>query len=738
MVEIFMKQTLFSRVIGGSGLALALTLSGCASFYSQDDAGTAEKSRVSSPTPVAAKAQPDNNSSVRLERTEPTLLKGTDRQINPPVVRAPVSLDGDAVTLNFEEAPLTEVVHAVLGDILGLDYMIEHPVEGQITLRTKTPVPRNQLLEILESLLQANNAYILRDKNNRFVVSSSPAMSKLRPAFDNAVNRGAGFSNIIVPLQFIGAAEMAEILRPVAEDNSFVRIDPVRNLLVLAGRRNQLDGWLDIVSTFDIDMLKGMSVGLFPLKESNPTEAEATLKAIMETALGPESGMSSLIRIVPMERLNSLMVITPRAHYLEKVREWLDRVDQEPDYNNERRLFVYSVQNTSAAHIARMMSTIFGDGDVAVQSSGTSSGGSGGGVAPGLTPTRIGGSGDSSSGIGSGVGSGTTSTTNRNAAGGGDSANVSIGNIRMVADEKNNSLLIYATRNEYRKIEAALGQLDIMPTQVHIEATILEVTLTEELSYGLSWYLNNNLGNGWRGVGEGGAPATGRPLTSTGTTGTVSGLAYSVYDSVGDLRSIINALASKSLVNILSSPTITVLDNEPANIQVGQQQPVQSGSAVTDGGVVSNSITYKDTGVVLDVTPSVNSGGMVTLTVKQSITDVGEIEAATGQRPFLNRDLSTKVAVRSGEAAVLGGLIRENTSDGRAGIPVLRDLPILGNFFGSTSKTKNRTELLVMITPRVLNNEQDLRDVSREMRNRLKGLKLVDETEPALEAVSDN
>ncbi|MBE8718864.1 type II secretion system protein GspD [Cellvibrio sp. KB43] len=711
---------------------MVLTLSGCAGLYSPKDDGAVETATVAAPTAVAAKAQSENTRSPALERSEPTLLKGTDRQINLPAARQSVALTGDAVTLNFEEAPLTEVVHAVLGDILGLDYMIEHPVEGQITLRTKTPVPRDQLLEILESLLQANNAYILRDKNNRFVVSSSPAMSKLRPAFDSAANRGAGFSNIIVPLQYIGAAEMADILRPVADENSFVRVDPARNLLVLAGRRNQLDGWLDIISTFDIDMLKGMSVGLFPLKESNPTEAEATLKAIMETALGAESGMSSLIRIVPMERLNSLMVITPRAHYLEKVREWLDRVDQQPDDNNERRLFVYSVQNTSAAHIARMMSTIFSDSS----GSGTQSGGgSGGGVAPGLTPTRIG---EGSDGVsGSGTSSGTGSTTNRNSSGG-ESANVSIGKIRMVADEKNNSLLIYSTRNEYRKIEAALGQLDIMPTQVHIEATILEVTLTEELTYGLSWYLNNNLGNGWRGVGEGGAPASGRPLTSTGTTGAVSGLAYSIYDSVGDLRTIINALASKSLVNILSSPTVTVLDNEPANIQVGQQQPVQSGSAVTDGGVVSNSITYKDTGVVLDVTPSVNSGGMVTLTVKQSITDVGEIEAATGQRPFLNRDLSTKVAVRSGEAAVLGGLIRENTSDGRAGIPVLRDLPILGNFFGSTSKTKNRTELLVMITPRVLNNEQDLRDVSREMRNRLKGLKLVDETEPALEAVTDN
>lgn len=726
-----MKKTVFSQVIGCSGLTIFLTLSGCANFHSPD--GEVEKNSTGAAAKVATKPQAESSRGVTLERSEPTLLKGTDLQFKSPSVRPPVSLEGDAVTLNFEEAPLTEVAHAVLGDILGLDYIIEHPVEGQITLRTRTPIPRNQLLEILESLLQANNAYILRDKNDRFVVSSSPAMSKLRPAFDNAVSRGVGFSNIIVSLEYIGAAEMAEILRPVAEDSAFVRVDPVRNLLVLAGRRNQLDGWLDIISTFDIDMLKGMSVGLFPLKESNPTEAEATLKAIMETALGPESGLSSLIRIVPMERLNSLMVITPRAHYLEKVREWLDRVDQEPDYNNERRLFVYSVQNTSAAHIARMMSTIFGD--EGSQGGGASSRGTGGGVAPGLTPTRIGGSGDSSSGVGSG--SGATSTMNHNAAGGGDSANVSIGNIRMVADEKNNSLLIYSTRNEYRKIEAALGQLDIMPTQVHIEATILEVTLTEELTYGLSWYLSNNLGNGWKGIGEGGTPVTGRPLTSTGTTGTVSGLAYSVYDSVGDLRSIINALASKSLVNILSSPTITVLDNESANIQVGQQQPVQSGSTVTTG-VVSNSISYKDTGVVLDVVPSVNSGGMVTLTVKQSITDVGEIEAATGQRPFLNRDLSTKVAVRSGETAVLGGLIRENTSDGRAGIPVLRDLPILGNFFGSTSKTKNRTELLVMITPRVLNNEQDLRDVSREMRNRLKGLKLVDETEPALEAVSDN
>lgn len=729
-----MKKTLFSRVIGGSSLMLIMTLSGCASFFSPNDAGSG---RAAAPEDAAlpAKTLPDNESRVVLERADPVILKGTDRQVKMPQVRKGVSLQGEAVSLNFEEAPLTDVVHAILGDILELDYIIEHPVNGEITLRTKTPIPRNQLLEILESLLQANNAFILRDKNDRFIVSSSPAMSKLRPGFDNAASRGAGLSNIIVPLKYIGAGEMAEILRPVADESSFLRIDPVRNLLVLSGRRNQLDGWLDIINTFDIDLLEGMSVGLFPLKESNPTEARASLQTVLDTALGPNSGVAGLIRIVPMERLNSLMVITPRGHYLDRVRELLERIDQEPDYNNERRLFVYSVQNTSSAHLARLLGNIFGGG---TGSSGQGSGVNSGGVAPGLTPTQIGGSGDSS-----GIGSGSTSTSGSRSrsTGGGESANISIGDIRIVADEKNNSLLIYASRNEFRKMEVALNQLDVMPTQVHIEATILEVTLTEELSYGLSWYLDNNLGNGWRGVGEGGSPGSGfniTPLDATGTTGRVSGLAYSIYDSVGDLRAIINAMASRSLVNILSTPTVTVLDNELASIQVGQQQPVQSGTSVTDGGFRTNSITYKDTGVVLEVTPSVNTGGMVTMTVKQSVTDVGEIEPATNQRPFLNRDITTKVAVRSGETAVLGGLIRENTGDGKAGVPVLRDLPILGNFFGSTTKTKNRTELLVMITPRVITSEQSLRDISREMRNRMKGLKLMDESDSAFNKVLED
>lgn len=709
-----MKTNLYSRLPGRASLLVVLVLAACASQQPQvaQTAVTPQVAPIANPEPE------------KIERAEPSLHTGNDRFINMPSVRPAIQLEGDAVALNFEQAPLTEVVHAILGDILALDYIIEHPIKGEITLRTRTPIPRAQLLVILESLLQANNAYMLRDKHDRYIVSSSPNMTQLRPEFNNPRSQGAGYANIIVPLKFIGATEMAGILRPVAEEKAFVRIDPVRNLLVLAGRSNQLEGWLDIIATFDIDMLQGMSVGMFPLKESSPAEAEFALRTLLETALGADSDLPHLIRIVPMERLNSLMVITPRAHYLEKVKEWLDRVDQEPDYHNERRLFVYAVQNTSAGNLANLMSNVFGSGGTQTNSGNQSNTG---GVAPGLTPAQIGGSATGNNSA--------TATTNATAGSAsrsrsGGASNFMIGDIRVVADEENNSLLVYSTRNEYRKIQAALKQLDLLPTQILIEASILEISLTEELSYGLSWYLNNNLGNGWTGKGAAAAPgATGN---LTGAVTAASGLAYSVYDSVGDLRSVITALADRSLVNILSTPSITVLDNQQASIQVGTEQPIQSGRSITDGGVSSTSITYRDTGVVLDVTPSVNAGGMVTMIVKQSITDVGEPEPATGQRPFLKRDLSTRVAVRSGETAVLGGLIRENSGKGKTGLPFLQNIPIIGHFFGRTTNTKNRTELLVMITPKVLNNEQDLRTVTREMQDRMRDLKFIDGFDNAL------
>lgn len=683
-----------------TSLMLALAMAGCATTQTPPQQPVAT-------VRGASEQQPAETVEDVPTVQEPIIYRGNDRVVNLPEVRAPASLSGSGVTLNFEEAPITEVVHSILGEILQLDYIVEHPLKGEVTLRTRAPVPRDQLLSILESLLQTNGARMVRDANDRYLVSASPDVASLMPGFTNANSAGAGFANVIFPLRYISASEMARILAPVAPDSAFVRVDNSRNLLVLAGTRNQIDGWQEIISTFDIDQLQGMSVGIFPIENSTVEEIGAALNHLLSTEAGgenvPGAGLASIVRIMPLERLNSILVVTPRAHYLDQIRTWIERLDRSADSSGEATLHVYSVQNGSATHLGELLSRIFGGGSAGAGGTSEGTGGQGqtdSGIAPGLSAMSTG-------------GSEMPSTGGRNRSGSGGS--FSIEGVRIVADEFNNALLVYGSAREYRKIEKALRQLDVMPSQILIEASIIEVTLRDELSYGVEWHLRNSIGD-----------YTGNASLNLGSGGSIGpqtpGFSYTVANEAGVIRAVINALAEKSLVNVISTPSVMVLDNHTAAIHVGDQQPIRSGQTVHDGGQVSTSIQYKDTGVKLEVTPSTNAGGLVSMEILQSVTDVGPVDTATEQRSFLERNVSTKVAVRTGESVVLGGLIRDNQSSGKLGIPFLHTLPVVGNLFGRTTVNANRTELLVFITPRVLKSEQDLRDISSEMRARMKGL----------------
>ena len=638
--------------------------------------------------------------------SEPTLYRGTDEVIRTPAPQTPVRFYGDAVSLNFEQAPLVEVVHAIMGDILELDYVVEHPIGGEVTLRTRTPVPRDELLGILESLLQANNALMIRDKDGRFFISASGQMNKLKPSVAATTAGVVGYSTIIVPLQYISATNMAEILRPVADDAAFLRIDDLRNLLMLAGSQAQLEGWQQIITTFDVDLLEGMSVGVFPIENVPLEEAATALSSLLgNDVAGEGEGIGSSVRIIPVERINSIMVVAPRAHYLERIKLWIERLDATPDVNLEQRLYVYPIQNTDAAHLAGLLSSIF------TGSAGADTGSSGkSGVAPGLNPEKI-----SSFATGEGGAPGAAAAATRT------STSVVIGDVRVVADDQNNALLIYATGKEYRKIESALQRLDLAPTQVIIEASIIEVTLTDDMQYGLEWSLDKDLGDGYTGIGK--------LVDGLGIAPIVPGFSYSVIDSTGDINAVLNALAKNDLLNVISSPSLMVLDNQTAAIQVGDQVPIETGSTTTDGGNTITSITYRDTGVKLDVTPSVNAGAMVTMDVEQSVTDIGPDSSVGGGNPtFLERKITSRIAVRSSESVVLGGLIRENKSEGSSGIPFLHDLPVIGALFGTKAQKSTRTELLVVITPRVVYNDSDLRNVSQEMRSGMRGLELIDES----------
>lgn len=767
--------------------ALCIALAGCASnggvsdspSYASGSPATADEGESASARVVDAERELSNTAealaaeSRRNERSKPIIYPGTGEQVRLPQRSDPVRFVGDDVSLNFEQAPLDEIVQAVMGDILKLDYVVDHPVQGKVTLRTRTPIPRDQLLGVLESLLKAHNALLIRRDDGRYLVTGSQQAMKLNPQVTSADDEYAGYSTIIVPLEYISAAAMADILAPVADASSIVRVDNARNLIMLAGTRAQLTGWLDMVGTFDVDMLKGMSVGLYPLENASVIETTQAVNELLAAAGSNGGDVARLVRVLPMQRLNSLLVVTPRKHYLDTVGEWIERFDIRPDDKFEKRLHVYPVQNTTAERLSQLLNSIYsgGQGGSSVGAIDRNRGASGGsgierGVAPGMSPESFGsgssgrssgfGSGSSSS-SGSGFGSssfgggsggsssrsggiGSSGSSNNNTGsgvasfgggggggvtatdmgGGGDAQGTSsLADVRVVADEVNNSLMIYATGKQYGIIEEALKKLDTVATQVIIEASIMEVTLTDELRYGLEWVFKNGIDGGYDGrgalTGDSGEPTRRSP-----------GFSYTVTNGVGNISAVLNALSQDSLLNVISTPSIMVLDNYTAEIQVGDQVPVLQGRTVGIGGAAAENITFRDTGVSLVVTPSVNAGGLITMDVEQSVTDVGAVDEATGQRTFLERAIRSRVAVRSSESVVLGGLIRENAQRAGSGVPLFRDIPVLGNLFGSTSRDNTRTELLVIITPRAIFNEDELREVSEEMRSQIRNMELID------------
>ena len=680
----------------------------------QQTAAPASKAFVDASAALSTSASALADVNAGEQRADPTIYRGNDRQWRMPAVPEPVKFIGDDVSLNFEQAPLSEVMHAIMGDILQLDYVVDRPVNGRVTLRTRTPIPRGELLEVLESLLKANNALLIKGSDGRYLVTGSQG-SRLSPEIANPASSDAGFSTIIVPLRYISAANMAEILEPVAEERSFVLVDNSRNILMLAGTRDQLDGWLDIVTTFDVDQLQGMSVGMFPLENSNVKDVAEALSAMLD-----DGGQEDLVRVVPVKRLNSLLIVTPRSHYLDTLGVWIERLDSAPDSKFEKRIFVYPVQNTSARRLSKLLNGLYAD-ELGVVSTVESESNSGGGVAPGMSLESM----------GSGLrGSSAESRDDRDMGG----AITSIGaisesrgpsameDVRVVADDDNNALMIYSTGKQFELIKAALEQLDTVATQVIIEASILEVTLTDKLEYGLEWTFNNSVGNN---EGTGLLSSAGGPLSAA----TGPGFSYVIANAAGQLpiKAVLNALADESLLNVISTPSVMVLDNNTAFIHVGDQVPIisEQSTGLNVNDRITQSVIYKDTGVQLEVTPSVNAGGLVTMDIQQSVTDVGpQVE---GQQPtFLERSIMSRVSVRSGQSVVLGGLIRENAANAETGIPFLYQLPLVGPLFGSTKKANRRTELLVIITPRALVSENDLQEVGEEMRAQIRHMELID------------
>jgi general secretion pathway protein D len=575
------------------------------------------------------------------------------------------------------------------------------------------------------AMVKENGAYKIGPLNSALRGSTTPQLGALQQ----------GYSVQIVQLQYIAAREMSKILEPLLPEGSILRVDEARNLLMLAGGEGEMRHALETVAVFDLDWLAGMSVGLFTLKSVDVKGILPELEMLFgEKSKSPFAGM---LRIIPIERMNAVFVVSPRPQYLEQAKVWVERLDRNGGKTGTR-LYVYPVQNGNAEKIASLLSQVIGGKSGSSTNAPT--------VAPGLTGTSLQSSGNTSSqNLGSGaLGSSTgTSGTGGNllnntnataspgvvASGTGEALGLGAGStIKVIADRDNNALLILANGAEYEKIEEAVKKLDVVPRQVLVEVTIAEVTLTGALSYGLEWFFSSN--NNVSGMlFNSNSNVRALPSDPTGTVTPKLPFSAVWRGSGGNVSAILSALASNTKVNVLSSPHIMVTDNQVAKINVGASVPVQ-GASTTTGTSVITSVSYVDTGVVLSVRPHINSGGLVTLEISQEVSDVQNGVTTTGlNSPTINkRSAQTMVAVQSGDTMVLGGLIKEDKQNDSSGIPLLSDIPIVGALFGAKADTNTRRELIITITPRVVNDNQQAREVTAEFRKKLTGMRKLNGT----------
>ncbi len=710
------------RLICLAGLSLAITA--CASLGGLAEAEEPEpETRV---TGSAVAVEVDSEADMLLGGDQPgddedsfsetERFPGTGVFIDDTASRAraePPGEDGE-ITLNFEGQGIQEVVQAILGQLFQENYTIAPGVSGEVTFATARPLTRDQIMPVLEMLLRWNGATLIWREGRYHVLPINEAVrGNLVPRFDSD-RQGVGYEVMVVPLTYIAPSQMAEILEPYAREDGIFRADNARGLLFIAGTRFELRNYLQIIDTFDVDWLAGMSVGMFSLNRIEVAELLPELEAVFGE--GGETPLAGMFRFLPLERLNAIMVITPTEHYLDEAERWIRRLDRSsPEAGS--RLYIYQVKNLEADVLAGYLGDIFGTSGARPSRERAERGA----LAPGMEPASVSSVGEfqrSRSEEG-------RSNDERRATEGG----LALGNnddVRVTAVKETNSLMIHASPSQYDAILSAIRRLDEEPLQVLVEAQVLIVTLTDQLRYGVSWFLAN------RGPDAGGPDIPGDFAPSRDQNTLIFGAGTDALGSITRrgvdrtfVAATIEALETVSNVRTISSPSLMVRNNSSATINVGSQLPVQStrfvGGTVGETGSTIGNVQFINTGVTLDVTPRVNPGGLVYLDIRQEVSSPGP--PGVGDNPSIDtRSIQTDVAIQSGQTIMLGGLIQDDETESRSGVPGIQRVPGLGALFRSSRNELTRTETLVLITPSVIESTDRLREVSDEMTRQFRGL----------------
>lgn len=601
---------------------------------------------------------------------------------------AQASEAGDGVTLNFVQADVATVVKAVLDGVLKVNYVIDPDLKATITLQSAKPIPKAHVLAALENAFALSGVAMI-DQDGTYQIlpmSAAKRQAKRLRMLKSREEGPLGFGIQVVPLKYVQAEEMNRVIQPLLPADSIVSVDRSRNLIFLSGTAQELATGLDAIELFDVNWLKGMSFAMFQPEFASAEDLTEELLLIFDNAKNP---MAGLVEFVPIPRMNGILVMAAEPELIEQSKVWIDRLDKRGD-GPQSQIFVYYVQNSNAEEVTASLTAIL------------SQQGGGASASARTQTTSASSSSDSSTG---------NSTSGRTQASGGT---VSLGDgsdIRIVANNKSNAIMVYATARDYQMIEEAIKQLDVPVDQVLIEATIAEVTLTDEFKFGVEWFYQDGDHTVARADNSSGLPLSQFP-----------GFSYTYFTT--STRAALNAIASLTDVKVLSSPKLVVLNNQTAMLQVGDQVPIATQSSVStfdSSAPIVNSVQFRDTGVILEVTPRINRNGRVLLEVAQEVSDVVATTTSGIDSPTIQqRKVKSTVVIEDGQTIALGGLIRESDSLSDSGVPFLKDIPLLGQLFKSTDTNSRRTELLIFITPRIIRNMQDAEDVNTYLKDKLK------------------
>ena len=720
-------------------VALIFVLGSCSNMPTKhDDNSLQREAMAGTGLPPPPPLPLDNNQSSSVVSSAPNLSLGSGKFIRSGTrarSRGAVSENGK-VSLNFENQPIQAVVKSILGDVLKKNYTIVQGVQGNISFSTSEPVALKQALPILETLLSWTNNALVFSQGRYVVLPRKQAVAgNLVPGLDVPAPE-LGLQARLFPLHYISATQMQKLIKPFAKADSILLVDPARNLLVLSGTQEELENYARTISTFDVDWLRGMSVGVFNLQYVNINDIMPALDQMFGTR--GSTPLAGMVRLIPIGRTNTLVVISTQPNYVTQVGQWVNKIDK--GSGNQSRLYVYNVRNIKASDLAHYLAQIY------IKNAG--GGDSGGRIGPGLRSRMnwgggFNGMGSNAGGFGGSFSGGSfdgmPSMMGGNYGPGGRQYTSNDGSIRISSVDSNNQLLVRARPSQWKEIKNAINKLDIVPLQVQIETRIFEVGLTGEFKFGVQWYLQGLAGSRGKPGSKDFVP--GHPTRShqiaigsggTSFTGAMP-MFYSFLNS--RMQVALRALQSSDHTKMLSAPSLVVMNNQPAQILVGDRIPViqnyYSGGDRPDNTI--GEVQYENTGVILNVIPRVNPGGLVYLQVQQQVSQPGH-QDKNGNYTIAERKMSTQVVVQSGQTVLLGGLIQQKDHYNKDGLPFLSRIPILGYLFGATDNKRERTELIVLITPRVIRNSHDASQVIEDYRRKFESLQPL--RDPPLRRVS--